>query len=71
MADILFMPASSSKLPALIIELKVNQAAEVAVEQIREKGYGAILNRYEGNLILCGISYNSRAEKHTCKIERA
>ena len=70
-ADIIFLPASSSKLPALIVELKFNKTAGVAIEQIKEKGYEAILKPFEGNIILCGINYNSKTKKHTCKIERA
>ncbi|MBR1709327.1 MAG: AAA family ATPase [Clostridia bacterium] len=70
-ADIIFLPASSAKLPALIVELKFNKTAGVAIEQIKEKGYEAILKPFEGNIILCGINYNSKTKKHTCKIERA
>lgn len=70
-ADIIFLPASSSKLPALIVELKWNKTAEIALDQIKEKGYEAILRPFEGNIILCGINYNPKTKMHTCKILRA
>ena len=61
----------SSRLPALLIELKWNQSSGGAIQQIREKNYMAALKPFEGNIILCGINYDSKTKKHTCSIERA
>ena len=44
---------------------------EIALDQIKEKGYEAILRPFEGNIILCGINYNSKTKMHSCKISRA
>ena len=56
--------------PALLIELKWNQSAQGALEQIREKKYGEALKEYEGNLLLAGINYDRKTKRHTCRIEK-
>lgn len=70
-ADVIFIPASSSKLPAMVIELKWNKTAGGAIEQIKAKEYEAVLKPFIGCMILCGINYNSKTKKHTCVIEKA
>ena len=71
LADVVFIPAPSSKLPALLVELKWNKTAGGAIVQIKERNYTAVLKPFEGNIILCGINYNARTGKHTCKIVKA
>lgn len=68
LADVVFIPAPGSRLPALVIELKWNKSAGGAIEQIRQNGYSAALQPYEGNMILCGINYDAKTGKHTCEI---
>lgn len=70
-ADVVFLPASSSRLPAVVVELKWNKTVGGAIQQIKEKKYTAALRPFEGNTILCGINYDSKTGKHTCKIEKA
>ena len=65
--DYLFIPKKSGK-PAMILELKINDSCEHAIEQIRQKNY---LQRTEqfGEILLIGISYN-KEKRHQCKIEK-
>ena len=55
--------------PAIVIELKWDKSAVGALEQIKEKHYGNILEDYQGNLLLIGINYNKTTKKHECVIE--
>lgn len=55
--------------PAIVIELKWDKSAVGALEQIKEKHYGNILEDYQGNLLLVSINYNKTTKKHECVIE--
>lgn len=68
-ADMVFLPRRYSTRPALIIELKYDQSAESAIEQIRERQYPEALRDYHGNLLLVGISYDRQSKQHCCIIE--
>ena len=54
----------------LLIELKVNDSPESAIEQIKAKEYYKPLEGYCGEVLLVGISFDKETLKHTCKIER-
>lgn len=73
-ADIVYLPRKGSILPALLIELKWNQSAQGAIEQIKEKRYPEAIRDYGGDVLLVGISYDRDApageRKHHCRIER-
>ena len=60
--------------PALVIELKWNQSASTAIEQIRMKKYPEVLQDYGGDILLVGINYDKEVpagqRKYTCTIER-
>ena len=70
--DILFLPVPSSTKPALLIELKWDRSSDAAISQIHELNYAQIRKqfRYEGEMLLVGISYDAKTAKHTCTIER-
>ncbi len=68
-ADIVLIPYRDK--PAMIIELKWNQEAKTAIEQIKEKKYPKGLEKYIDNLLLVAISYDKKTKKHTCIIEEA
>lgn len=70
-ADVVFLPKRRSPLPAMIIELKWNKSSEGALRQIRDNGYGKVLENYDGEVILAGINYSEKTKKHTCRIEFA
>ena len=66
-ADIVLIPYQNK--PAMIIELKWNQEAKTAINQIKEKKYPKGLEKYKDNLLLVAISYDKKTKKHTCHIE--
>ena len=71
-ADIVYLPKHDSDWPILLIELKWNQNAQGAIEQIMQKKYPAVLQDTKREILLVGINYNKDAKagnkKHTCKI---
>ena len=69
-ADIAFIPYKPN-IPAMIIELKMKGTAETALDQIKSKKYFAGLEKYAGNTLLVGISYDKKTKKHYCEIEKA
>ena len=70
-ADIVYLPKKVSKngKPALIIELKKDASAKVALEQIKERDYVSRVKEYTENILLIGINYDSKTKQHTCEIE--
>lgn len=72
-SDILMLPKPASEKPALLIELKWDKSAQEAVLQMKDRDYMSVLKkfRYQGEVLLVGISYSSRSKKHTCRIERS
>jgi len=73
-ADIVYLPKKKSSMPALVIELKWNNSAETAIQQIKNRNYPAALKDYGGDILLVGISYNKDApvdqRKYSCRIEK-
>lgn len=69
-ADFVYIPKPEYRAdyPALLVELKWNQNANTALEQIRDKQYPASLEQYTGNILLVGISYDRKDKKHQCLI---
>ncbi len=69
-ADICFIPRKiHSEKPTVIIELKWDENAKGAIEQIKERHYAEALKEYKGNLLLAGINYDKKSKKHECVIE--
>ena len=69
-ADLVLIPRKHVDSPALVIELKYNQDADTAIDQIRRKDYPAKVAQYTGNLLLVGISYDRQTKKHKTKISQ-
>ncbi len=69
-ADVVFIPRQKSRRPAMVIELKYDQTAESAIDQIKKKKYTSVLSDYRGELLLVGIAYDKKTKKHTCRIEK-
>lgn len=69
-ADIVYLPRKKSDRPALLIELKYDQSADGAINQIKERKYVSALEEYHGNLLLVGINYDKKTKKHSCIIEK-
>mgnify|MGYP000153914163 CR=1 FL=1 len=70
-ADFVFLPKPEYKddYPALIVELKWNQKAKTAMQQIREKHYPDSVLHYTGDILLVAINYDKNSKKHPCLIE--
>lgn len=73
-ADLVFIPRKECSDPAMIVELKWNQSAEAAIDQIKRKEYVKCLKDYSGDILLVGINYDKEApdgaKKHSCLIEK-
>ena len=70
-ADIVLIPRKNVDSPAIVIELKYNQDADTAIDQIRRKEYPESAREYTNNILLVGINYDKKEKRHTCKIEKA
>ena len=70
LADVVYIPKIDTALPALVVELKWDETANAAINQIKKNNYPAILANHCGEIVLAGINYNSKTNEHTCKIER-
>ena len=70
-ADFVYIPKPEYRAdyPALVVELKWNQKAQTALQQIKEKQYPESILEYTGDLLLVGISYDKKTKKHECVIE--
>ncbi len=68
-ADIAYIPFDKSK-AAIIVELKVNQSPETALNQIKQKKYFASLDNWHGDILFVGVSYDKETKQHWCKIEQ-
>ena len=73
-ADIVYLPKKKSSMPALVIELKWNNSAETAIQQIKNRNYPVALKDFGGDILLVGISYNKDTpviqRKYSCRIEK-
>lgn len=69
-ADIVLLPRPGVASPALIIELKINETADNAIKQIKEKDYINKVKEHTDRILLVGICYDKKCKKHTCKIEK-
>ena len=68
-ADVVMIPYVPN-IPALIIELKRNKCEKTALTQIRDKNYGAALEKYSGDLLFVGVNYDEDTKEHRCAIEK-
>ncbi len=68
-AYVVYIPKSDTALPALVIELKWEETAKAAIDQIKDNRYHAVLEDYFGEIVIVGINYNSKTNEHTCTIE--
>ena len=70
-ADVIFIPVGTMRLPAMVVELKWNKTSGGAIAQIKKNNYTAKLKPFKGNILLVGINYNEKTGEHTCSIEKA
>lgn len=71
-ADFVFIPQKEygQDYPALIVELKWNQSAKTAIQQIKEKKYPVSIEQYTGEILMVGINYDKKTKMHECVIEK-
>ena len=71
-ADFVFIPKPEyiQDYPALVVELKWNQSAQTALQQIRDKKYPMSIQEYTGDMLLVGINYDKKAKEYQCLIEK-
>ena len=71
-ADFAFIPrANAEHRPAMIVELKYNQSADTALQQIKANRYHGALADYSDRILLVGINYDSEGKDkkhHSCTI---
>ncbi len=74
--DFIFYPKNNIAKPGIILELKVDESPEYALNQIKEKKY---VMRFKGGLaeeksvdeiLLVGINYDRKTKKHSCLMEK-
>ena len=56
----------------MVVELKYNQSADSAIQQIKEQRYQGALSGYSDRILLVGVNYDADGadkKKHTCVIE--
>lgn len=70
-ADIVLIPRKNVDSPAIVLELKFNQSADAAIDQIHRKQYPDSIVPYANHLLLVGINYDRNTKQHTCCIEKA
>ncbi len=71
-ADFVYLPKPeyTNMYPAMVIELKWDQKAETALQQIKDKKYPETIKNYAGDILLVGISYIKGKKEHQCQIEK-
>lgn len=69
-ADLVLIPRRNVEKPAIVLELKYNNSADSAIEQVKQKNYPAKIAEYSGDILLVGINYDKESKKHTCMIEK-
>jgi hypothetical protein len=74
--DFIFYPETDQHADCIILELKVNDTAEEALQQIKDKKYALKFDgrlgekpRYTGRILGVGIAYDKNTKVHECKIE--
>lgn len=62
------IPRRNIDKPALVI-VKINHSTDIAIDQIKQKNYPAMVAQYTGNILLVGINYDKESKQHSYKIE--
>lgn len=74
--DFIFYPELDRNMDCIILELKVDQTADKALQQIKNKKYALKFEgklgekpKYTGRVLGVGIAYDRGTKVHSCKIE--
>ena len=69
-ADLVMIPRRPVNKPAMVIELKFNNTADTAIDQIKRREYPSKIAEYTGDILLVGINYDKETKRHECVIEK-
>ena len=69
-ADLVMIPRRNVNKPAMVVELKFNNTADTAIDQIKRKEYPSKIAEYTGDILLVGINYDKETKRHECVIEK-
>ncbi len=74
--DFIFYPEISHEADGIVLELKINDTPERALQQIKDKKYAlkfegklGEMPKYTGRILGVGIGYDKETKRHSCKIE--
>lgn len=74
--DFIFYPKYNRNADAMILELKIDQSADMAIKQIKERNYARRFMgklgeepQNTGRILAVGIGYDRKTKKHECKVE--
>ena len=67
-ASVVFIPKDHNHIP-MIVELKVNETVDTALNQIKDKKYVNLFDGYKGKVLFVGITYDSKTLTHDSKTE--
>ncbi|MCD8205377.1 MAG: PD-(D/E)XK nuclease domain-containing protein [Clostridia bacterium] len=68
-ADVVFEPRKGKDVIPMIMEFKVDDTPDAAISQIKKNGYDKYFAEYTGEILLLGITYDSKSTKHFVKKE--
>jgi len=64
------IPRFTTCSPAIVVELKIDNAVDTAIDQILRKEYPRKVAEYSGDILLVGIAYDRQNKHHSCRIEK-
>ena len=67
--DIVLIPRPERNIPVIVLELKYDETADTAINQIKDKRYSGLLKDFSNDIVLVGINYSKTTKKHECVIE--
>jgi len=71
-ADVVFLPLPHRNKPALVVELKYDKSAGLAMQQMKDRHYAQALEGYAGEILLVAVNYDrdNPNKPHSCVIEK-
>ncbi len=71
-ADVVFLPLPHRNKPALVVELKYDKSAGLAMQQMKDRHYTQALEGYAGEILLVAVNYDrdNPNKPHSCMIEK-
>lgn len=67
-ADMAYLPRRGSTRPASLVELKADELAEVALDQMLNRDYPQVMRSLDVPVLLVAVTHDSKSKQHTCRI---